>query len=102
MSKFLFHIDVKHFIQNSYWPYETDLEKQMHISVCMTIVHLFKKRYLVIIFSFSLLYTKLKHFTFFLDVEVGVNTSYCSKSHCQHLSHITSSVVCKQFDGPVR
>ena len=42
---------VDNFISESYWPYETDLEKQMPISICMTIVHLFKKRYLVVIFS---------------------------------------------------
>ena len=42
---------VDNFISESYWPYETDLERQMPISICMTIVHLFGKSYLVVIFS---------------------------------------------------
>ena len=45
------YFSMEDFIKESYWPYETDLEKQMPISACMTIVHLLKKRYLVIIFS---------------------------------------------------
>ena len=39
------------FIKDPYWPYETDIEKQMPIMVCMTTVYLSKKCYAVIVFS---------------------------------------------------
>ena len=42
---------MRKFIQENYWPYETDLEKQMPVLVCMTVVYLFKKCYAVIVFS---------------------------------------------------
>ena len=45
------YFSMRKFIQESYWPYETDLEQQMPILVCMTVVYLFKKCYAVIVFS---------------------------------------------------